>query len=120
MRTVPGIFIFFLFLVKGLSMDARAGEVPKTLSIGAVNSPEKKDKALAFLQKSHSAVKNYLFSLDDKYKLIEVVDPNWQGALPDTIVVEPGGKIVYARQSLIDPLTMRRTIVEHPMMGRFY
>jgi peroxiredoxin len=89
------------------------------VSISADN-PDKKDKVLKFLKEKQSAVKNYIFSDDDKYKLIEAVDPNWRGALPYTILVEPGGKIVYAKQSAIDPLIMRKTIVEHKMMGRTY
>lgn len=89
------------------------------ISISA-DDPAKKDKVLKFLKDKQSAVKNYLFSIDDKYKLIEAVDPDWQGALPYTILVEPGGKIVYAKQSTIDPLVMRKTIVENKMMGRTY
>ncbi len=67
------------------------------ISVSADN-PEKKDKVLKFLQKQHAANTNYLFSIDDKYKLIEAIDPKWQGALPYTVLVEPGGKIVYAKQ----------------------
>ncbi len=89
------------------------------ISISADN-PAKKDKVHSFLKKKQAATKNYLFSLDDKYKLIEAVDPEWQGALPYTILVEPGGKIVYAKQNTIDALKMRQTIVEHEMMGRTY
>ena len=50
-----------------------------------------------FLKNQQASNKNYLFTIDDKYKLIEAVDPNWKGALPYTILVEPGGKIVYAK-----------------------
>ena len=64
----------------------------------SADNPEKKDKVLKALQKLQAANTNYLFSADDKYKLIEAVDPNWTGALPYTILVEPGGKIVYAKQ----------------------
>lgn len=89
------------------------------VSISADN-PEKKDKALKFLQRSQASNKNYIFSQDDKYKLIEAIDPNWQGALPYTIVVEPGGKIVYAKQGSIDPLNMKKLIVENKTIGRVY
>ncbi len=89
------------------------------ISISADN-PDKKEKVHQFLKDKQSATKNYLFNSDDKYKLIEAVDPNWKGALPYTILVEPGGKIVYAKQSTIDPLKMRQIIVEHKMMGRTY
>ena len=89
------------------------------ISVSA-DSPTNKDKVQKFLQKQQASNKNYLFSIDDKYKLIELIDPKWQGALPYTILVEPGGKIVYAKQSTIDPEVMKKMIVDHPMIGRYY
>jgi thiol-disulfide isomerase/thioredoxin len=81
---------------------------------------EKKDKALAFLKKQEASSKNYLFTIDNKYKLIEAIDPNWQGALPYTILVEPGGKIVYSKQGPIDPAELKKTILENHLIGRYY
>lgn len=86
----------------------------------SADKPDKKDKVLNFLKEKQAANKNYLFSADNKYKLIEAVDPKWQGALPYTVLVEPGGKIVYAKQSIIDPLLMKKTIVENKYIGRVY
>lgn len=86
----------------------------------SADKPDKKDKVLKFLKEKQAANKNYLFSSDNKYALIEAVDPKWQGALPYTVLVEPGGKIVYAKQSLIDPLLMKKTIVENKYIGRVY
>jgi hypothetical protein len=89
------------------------------ISISA-DEPAKKDKALKFLQQQQSSGSNYIFSIDDKYKLIEAIDPKWQGALPYTILVEPGGKIVYARQGTIDVAEMKKTIVDNHLIGRYY
>ncbi|MCE7065973.1 redoxin domain-containing protein [Dyadobacter sp. CY326] len=89
------------------------------VSISA-DSPDKKEKALKFLQGKFASNKNYIFNVEDKYKLIEAVDPKWQGALPYTILVEPGGKIVYAQQGPIDPHKMKKTIVENKYVGRYY
>ncbi|HEY8938361.1 MAG TPA: redoxin family protein, partial [Cyclobacteriaceae bacterium] len=55
----------------------------------SADNPESFDKALAFLQKKHSPVKNYIYDATDKYKLIEAIDPKWNGALPYTLLVEP-------------------------------
>ncbi|WP_439581421.1 redoxin domain-containing protein [Dyadobacter bucti] len=89
------------------------------VSISA-DSPDKKDKALKFLQGKFASNKNYIFNVEDKYKLIEAVDPKWQGALPYTLLVEPGGKIVYAAQGPIDPQKMKKIIVENKYVGRYY
>lgn len=89
------------------------------ISISA-DKPDKKDKVLQFLKKQQASNTNYIFSEDDKYKLIEAIDPNWQGALPYTILVEPSGKIIYAKQGAIHPRLMKKTIVEHRLLGRYY
>jgi len=89
------------------------------ISISA-DDPAKKDKALKFLQDSQSSVTNYLFNIDDKYKLIEAIDPKWQGALPYTLLVEPGGKIVYAKEGAIDPAELKKAIVDNKFIGRYY
>ena len=80
----------------------------------------KKDKALQYLQKQQASTKNYIFSGDSKYKLIEAIDPKWPGALPYTMLVEPGGKIVYAKEGIIDPAELKKAIVENRYIGRYY
>lgn len=89
------------------------------VSISA-DKAEHEQKVLDYLKSKHSAVANYLFSESDKYALIEAVDKNWNGALPYTILVEPGGKVVWSHQGDVDFLALKRAIVEHPMMGRYY
>ena len=82
--------------------------------------PEQKDRALKFLQKQEASMANYIFSLDDKYKLIEALDPEWGGALPYTILVEPGGKVVYRKQGPFDISELKKAIVDNHMIGRIY
>ena len=89
------------------------------ISISA-DSPERKDRVLKFLQKQQASNTNFLFSVDDKYKLIELIDPKWQGALPYTVLVEPGGKIVYAKQGAINIAEMKKMIVDNHLIGRYY
>ena len=86
----------------------------------SADTPQQKEAALKFLEKQNSAVQNYIFEKDDKYALIEAVDPDWQGALPYTVLVEPGGKKIYAKQGIISPHELKRLIVEHPKIGRYY
>jgi len=79
---------------------------------------KKKDKVLEFLKEKHAATKNYICSSDDKYALIEAIDKNWQGALPYTLLVAPGGKIVYGHQGVIDVLEVKKEIMKQ--IGRFF
>lgn len=89
------------------------------VSISA-DDPANKDKALKFLQRKQASGLNYIYTGDDKYKMIEAVDPKWDGALPYTLLVEPDGKIVYAHQGAIDAEELRKIIFDDPMMGRIY
>jgi peroxiredoxin len=89
------------------------------ISISA-DEPAKKDKALKFLQQTQASTKNYIFNVDDKYQLIEAIDPKWQGALPYTMVIEPGGKVIYAKEGPIDPSALKTLIVDDPTIGRYY
>lgn len=86
----------------------------------SMDAPKDQPKALKFLTKNQSSSPNFIFTGDDKYKMIETIDPQWQGALPYSLLVEPGGKIVYARQGAIDPEALRKLIFDDPYMGRIY
>lgn len=89
------------------------------VSISA-DKPAEQAKALKFLQGKNSAVTNYIFDQDDKYALIEAIDPKWNGALPYSLLVEPGGKVVWSHQGEVDFMELKRTIVDHPKIGRYY
>ncbi len=89
------------------------------ITISADKQARKAD-ALKFLQKQQASNKNYIFNMDDVYELIEAVDPDWQGALPFTMLIEPGGKIIYKKQDTIDPYEMKKLIVDSRFIGRYY
>jgi hypothetical protein len=55
---------------------------------------------------------------DDRDKPAEALDKKWPGPVPYTLLVAPGGKIVYRKHDSIDPLELKRAIVER--LGRTY
>ena len=77
-----------------------------------------KEKAFKFLQKKEASNRNLIFNGDSSYDLIEAVDKEWQGALPYTMLVAPGGEIIYKIDGPIDPFTVKKNIVEY--LGRYY
>jgi len=89
------------------------------ISISA-DKREKEDKVLSLLKKQQASNKNYIFAIDNKYKLMEAIDQTWKGDLPYTLLVEPGGKIVYAKEGLADPAELKKTIIENHLIGRYY
>ncbi len=78
---------------------------------------ERKPNALNFLTKKQASAKNYIFK-GDKYAFIEQVDKKWEGSLPYTIFIAPGGKILYSKQGVIEPLELKRLIANS--IGRIY
>lgn len=79
-----------------------------------------KNKVHKFLKKKKSAVSNFIYNEEDKYAMIEAIDPEWDGALPYTVLVEPGGEVVYKMMGSIDPFQLKKTIVDHPSIGRYF
>jgi hypothetical protein len=84
----------------------------------SADKPEIKEKVLGFLRKNQASCTNYIFSKDDKYALIEAVDKSWQGALPYSLLVAPGGDVIFRVSDAFDPLTLKRKIVD--FLGRYY
>jgi thiol-disulfide isomerase/thioredoxin len=86
----------------------------------SADKPEKRDDVLKFLQSNNSAIRNYIYKSDNSYELIESIDPQWSGAIPYTLLIEPEGNIIYKNQGITDILKIRKIIVEHPLLGRYY
>src|SRR5258706_1908276 len=84
----------------------------------SADPPEKREAALEFLQKQQASTRNALFSKGDPYALIDVVDPEWRGALPHTILIAPGGKVIHRSEGAFDPLRLKKAIVGY--LGRYY
>lgn len=82
----------------------------------SADNPAKSEQVLKFLKEHHASMTNFMFDKTDKYALIEAVNPKWQGAIPYTMLVKPGGEVIFAAMDQIDPLKLRREIVK--VLGR--
>lgn len=78
---------------------------------------DRKKNALNFLTKKQASAKNYILK-GDKYKFIEAVNKKWEGAIPYTLFIAPGGKILYSQPGTIDLLSLKRLIADS--LGRTY
>ncbi|MEJ1240577.1 redoxin family protein [Chryseolinea sp. T2] len=81
----------------------------ETVSI-SLDDISRKNNALGFLQKKEASFQNYIYN-GDKYAFIEAIDKEWQGALPYTVLLAPGGEVVYRTQGSIDPLELKKIIL---------
>ena len=50
--------------------------------------------------------------------LADALDKEWKGPVPYTLLVAPGGKIIYRKLNSLEPLELKRAIVEQ--LGRTY
>jgi peroxiredoxin len=85
----------------------------------AANFPDEKSDVVEFLKKHQASNRNLLFANTDKYKLMEAFDPDWNAALPYTMLIAPGGQVLYKIQGDIDPLELKRAIVRSLKEDRF-
>jgi peroxiredoxin len=77
------------------------------------------DKLLQFLQKQEASNANYLFDTMDKNKITSVVNSSWRGGYPYTMLVEPGGEIVYSMEGHENPAKLKTIIVNNHLLGRY-
>jgi peroxiredoxin len=77
----------------------------------STNMPDEKAGVLKMLEKQHASSRNLLFGSEDTYSLQAAFDPKWKAGVPYTVLIAPGGKILYERQGDIDFLELRRTIL---------
>lgn len=84
----------------------------------SADSPDEKAKALEALTQKQVSATNYLFDGNDKYKLMDAVDEKSSGPLPHTVLIAPGGKVLYSKSGPCEPMKIKQAIVGY--LGRTY
>lgn len=84
----------------------------------SMDDPKKSDQALKTLKELHVSSKNLLFSGADRDKLADALDPQWPGPLPYTLLIAPGGQVVYRKNGALDAQELKKVIADH--LGRTY
>ena len=87
------------------------GHRPFDLVTVSVNYPDEKAGVLKALEQLHATTTNLLFGSTDIYALMAAFDPDWNAAVPYTMLIGPKGEVLYKRQGPVDPLEVRRLIV---------
>jgi hypothetical protein len=62
------------------------------------------------LKKKQVSASNYLFDGNNKYKLLDAVDVKASGPVPHTILVAPGGKVLYRKSGSCEPMAFNVAI----------
>ena len=99
----------------------------------SVDDPKDQAKVQSFLEKQHVAIpnrvkgiikvegrqtNNYLYSGANTDALAKALDPEWPGPVPHTILIAPGGKIIYRHNGEIDPAEVQSRIIDQ--LGPYY
>lgn len=78
----------------------------------ALNRPDEEKAALEFLKKKQASCRNLIFASSAREKLINAFNPDWQGEVPYTVLIDPDGKVIHQESGAIDALALRRAIVK--------
>lgn len=77
----------------------------------SANMPDEEPGVLRLLQKKHATSRNLLFASNETEKLQAAFDPEWQSAVPYTVVLGTDGKVIYKALGSVNLLEVRRKIL---------
>jgi thiol-disulfide isomerase/thioredoxin len=78
----------------------------------SLNRPDEEKSVLGFLTKKQASGRNLIFASAQRDDLINAFDPEWQGVVPYTLLINPEGKVVYKEVGSIDVLAMKRALLK--------
>lgn len=84
----------------------------------SLDEPGQTAEALKVLQENHVATKNYIYTGDDTDAFGDALDKPWPGPIPYTLLIAPGGEVLKRWSGGINPLEVKRAIVDK--IGRTY
>ena len=99
----------------------------------SLDDPKTKAQAKAFLEKQHAvpsarlkralaaegrATGNFIYTEAGSDALVQALDPAWPGPLPHTVLIAPGGRILWRHNGPVDPEELKNEVLKH--LGVFY
>lgn len=83
-----------------------------------IDPPEGKEACLKVLDKNHVSCANLIFASANRDKLGDALDPKWEGPVPYTILIAPGGEVVRRWKDEVDPADLKKELADR--LGRTY
>ncbi len=77
----------------------------------SANLPDEKPGVMKALEKQRATSRNLQFASDDTYAMQAAFDPKWEAGVPFTVLLAPGGRVLYQKQGEVDILELRRVIL---------
>ena len=77
----------------------------------SMNNPEEKERVMKVLQEQHSSSRNLLIDSTAILPIEATFDARWDPAAPFTMVLAPGGRVIYEEQGNLDVIALRRAVL---------
>ena len=77
----------------------------------SINYPDEKPGVMKVLNDLHATSTNLMLSSTDIYAQLSAFDPNWNAAVPYTLLIRPHGEVVYKSTGSVDDLQLKRLII---------
>ncbi len=99
----------------------------------SMDDPKLQPQVKQFLEKQHAVPSarlkrllaaegrnavNFLYTGASTDALVKALDPDWPGPLPHTVLIAPGGKIVYRHNGPVNPEELKSKVLEY--LGAYY
>jgi peroxiredoxin len=84
----------------------------------SLDAPEHDEATLKVLKEKHVSATNYRAAIKDRDRFADLLDKEWPGPVPYTLLIAPGGKVLYRKSGAVEPLAVKRAIVGY--LGRTY
>jgi len=100
-----------------ISVD-EAADSPKVKTFLEKRGAGLSGRAKGALKAEGRPTNSYIFTGGELADLMKVLDPEWPGPVPHTVLVAPGGKIIWRHNGPVDGDELRAKVIE--FMGPFY
>jgi peroxiredoxin len=99
----------------------------------SMDDPKLQPQVKRFLEKQHASPParlkrllaaegrgplNFLYTGASSDALIKALDPEWPGPLPHTVLIAPGGKVLWRHNGAVDPDVLKNTVID--LLGPYY
>jgi hypothetical protein len=77
----------------------------------SINYPDEQPGVLKVLSEEYATNRNHILASTDIYPQLAAFDPDWNAAVPYTLLIAPGGEILYKSTGAVDTLKLKRLII---------
>lgn len=116
-----------------VALSERLGNRPFEMVTISMDDPKMKDQAIKFLENQQAVppaplkrrlaregrkTLNFIYTGASTDAIIKALDTEWKGPLPFTVVIAPGGKIIYRQNGPVKPTELKNVIYDY--LGGYY